>query len=359
MAQVFRNRCVCGHSHKGNQHRFSAETRTWGIAEEKRQEIQNRLDTGTGDTAGDSPEHVQQTKQTIKQTIETFITQKEGENVSKATIRKIKGLLHSFDDFLASRSKFFPNEIMAKDVIDFRARWTWKSGVTKQKQQQNLRSFLRGINPDLLDVLKPIKLSKTDVDRLKPQPFTDDELKRLVAQVPKTFPDEPERVSRVIAMIHCQVLTGLAIRDAMQLERANLQENKLGLWLKIERQKTRKPVQQRLHPSLYNELLAIKNGNPRFIFWNGTSLPTSATGLWQKDLRKVMKDAGLWIKGNLSHRFRDTAVDRWLADGWTLMDVAEALGDTVAVVEKSYKSLESKRTEERLSKLPVRRWEAK
>lgn len=349
--------CLCGYSHKGNQHRFSADTRSWGIAEEKCQDIQNRLDSGDTSTpvkkpASDSP-------QTIEQEINTFIRQKEGEGVSNATVRKIRGLLRSFDDFLASRSKFFPNEITAKDVIEFRASWTWKSGVTKQKQQQNLRSFLRGVNPDLLDVLKPIRLSRTDVDRLKPQPFTDDELKRLIAQLPKTFPDDPEKVEKMTALIRCQVMTGLAIRDAIQLERENLQENKLGHWLRIERQKTRKPVRQRLHPSLYKELLGVTNGNPKYIFWNGTSLPTSATGLWQADLRQVMKDCGLWIKGNLSHRFRDTAVDRWLADGWSLMDVAEALGDTVAIVEKAYKSLESKRTEERLAKLPVRAWSAK
>jgi len=38
--------------------------------------------------------------------------------------------------------------------------------------------------------------------------------------------------------------------------------------------------------------------------------------------------------------------------------LADALGDTVAVVERHYKSLESKRSEERLAKLPVRAWGA-
>src|SRR5579863_1715202 len=76
----------------------------------------------------------------------------------------------------------------------------------------------------------------------------------------------------------------------------------------------------------------------------------------RKTCGQLMKAAGLWIKGNLSHRFRDTAVDFWLGQGWTLTDVADALGDTVAIVERHYKSLESKRTEERLAKLPVRAW---
>jgi integrase len=260
-----------------------------------------------------------------------------------------------FEQFLAARSKFFPSEITPVDVIEFRSGWTWKSGVTRQKAQQNLRGFLRYCCKEnleeLLKVLNSIKLSKADRARLEPQPFTEEELTRLLAQVPKTFSD-PTKAARITALIHCQVATGLTIRDTVQLEREQIKDG----WLRIKRQKTNKPVRQKLDEGLHKELIAVTNGNPRYVFWNGKSLPTSATGLWQEDLRQVMKDAGLWIKGNLSHRFRDTAVDFWLAQGWTLTDVADALGDTVAVVEKHYKSLESKRAEERLAKLPVRSW---
>jgi hypothetical protein len=69
-----------------------------------------------------------------------------------------------------------------------------------------------------------------------------------------------------------------------------------------------------------------------------------------------MKKSGLYIKGNLSHRFRDTAVDFWLGAGWTLEEVADALGDTVAIVEKHYKEAASKRLEEGIAKLPIRSW---
>ena len=69
-----------------------------------------------------------------------------------------------------------------------------------------------------------------------------------------------------------------------------------------------------------------------------------------------MEDAGLWIKGNLSHRFRDTAVDFWLGAGCSLTEIAAMLGDTVSVLEEHYLSLISKRMEERLAKVPVRTW---
>jgi len=67
-----------------------------------------------------------------------------------------------------------------------------------------------------------------------------------------------------------------------------------------------------------------------------------------------MKAAGLWIKGNLSHRFRDTAVDFWLGSGCSIVEISAMLGDTVTVVEKHYRKLMSQRLAERLAKVPVR-----
>ena len=345
--------CLCGYRHKGNQHRLSADTRTWGLAEEKREELQKRLDAG--ETGGKLPATLEAKHATIQQAIDTFITRKEGQGLTASTIRKLRYQLGQFNEFMEKRSKFFPAEITAPDVIDFRAGWTWKSGVTKQKAQQNLRGFLRSCCKenlaDLLGALEKIKLSKADKSRLEPQPFTEKELKHLLAQVPKTFSDS-EAATRMTALIHCMVSTGLAIRDTIQLERASLKDG----WLRINRQKTGKAVRQKIDGALCAELLAVANGNPKYIFWNGKSEASSAVGLWQRDLRTLMDDAGLWIKGNLSHRFRDTAVDFWLGEGCSLTDIAAMLGDTVAIVERHYANLASKRMEERLAKIPTRTW---
>jgi hypothetical protein len=100
----------------------------------------------------------------------------------------------------------------------------------------------------------------------------------------------------------------------------------------------------------------VTNGNPKYVFWNGTSLPESATGLWQTDLRQLMQDAGVWIKGNLAHRFRDTAVDFWLSEGPSVEQVAAYLGDTVRIVERHYADLISERMEKQLASVPFRSW---
>jgi integrase len=346
--------CLCGHSHKGRLHRFPTGVRSWAQAEEKREEAQKRIDAGEA-IALPAPD----TQKTIAQAVASFLLRKEGGQLSNATLRKLRQQLGLFEQFLTARSRFFPSEITPDDVIEFRASWNWKSGVTRQKAQTNIKGFLRAACPHseaLVKALGTIKLSKADTARLEPKPYSEQELKRLLAQVPKTFASDSDKISRMTALIHCQVATGLAIRDTIQLERENLSENHLGCWLRIKRQKTNKPVRQKIDRGLYDELLSVTNSNPRYVFWNGTSLPTSATGLWQEDLRQSMRAAGLYEKGNLSHHFRDTTVGFWLGQVWTLDDIADALGDTVAVVEKHYKDLASKRTEKRLAALPTRSW---
>jgi site-specific recombinase XerD len=333
----------------GRLQRLPAQTRAWNIAEEKAAELQEQLRRGNPiiiRADDDQP--------TVEQCVETFISGKETEGLSHPTLRKLRYQLGEFERFMTSRSRFFPNEITATDVLEYRASWdSWKSGVTRQKAQQNLRGFLRfactARLPELLSALKPVRLARDDKERLQPQPFTETELQTLLAQVPVTFPDA-QKAARIIALIHCQVATGLAIRDTVQLKRTNIKDG----WLRIERQKTGKRVQQKLDPALRDELLSV--ACERFIFWDEKSEITSAVGLWQTDLRQLMQDAGLWIKGALSHRFRDTAVDFWLGQGCDMTTVAALLGDTTRTVERHYSDLASKRMEARLSSVPLRQW---
>lgn len=343
-------RCDCAKwlrwSRDGKQHRQSADTRTWGRAEQKAAELQEQLDSGN------SPS--QASPLTMVKLAATFLVKKHSDNrdLTHQTERKIVYHVKCFTDFMSARSKHSPADVTQMDVEAFRASWSsWKSSKTRQKAQQNVRAFVRYIGrADLLEHFSVIQDSKADKARLAPKPFTEDELTRLLAQVPKTF--DAGKAAKVTAFIHCQVATGFAIRDVVQLERSSLADG----WIRIKRQKTGKEVNQRLDPALMTELLSVMNGNPKFVFWNGTSMPESATTTWQSDLRQVMKAANVYIHGNLSHRFRDTAVDFWLGAGCSMTEIAALLGDSVAIVEKHYADLASKRMESRLAKLPVRTW---
>ena len=187
-----------------------------------------------------------------------------------------------------------------------------------------------------------------DKERLEPKPFTEKEIKVLFAQIPKTFP--AEKVAVVTLLVKFMIATGVAIRDTVQLDRhRHLQDG----WLRFDRQKTGRSVVQQLDPTLYAELM---EGEGKYVFWDGKYQVTSEVTTWQDDLRLLMQNAGLWIEGNTTHRFRDTAVDFWLGEGCELTEVAAMLGDTLAVAQRHYANLASKRMQERLKNVPVRSW---
>ena len=266
-----------------------------------------------------------------------------------------------FADFIAKRSKFYPSQVEPEDVIAFRATWTSWGDLTKIKAQQNLRGFLRSClkgehRTDVLDALDTIKETKAGKERRKPKPLTEEELQKLLAKVPAVFENAPDKIARHQTMIRLMASAGLAIIDAVLLEKAVLERAKKTGVLDFERQKTGKPATIPIDASLLSELMGALNGNPKYVFWHGAALADSETKRLQAEMRDVMKAAGVYIKGNIYHRLRDTAVDSWLGMGWSLTDVATALGDTVRIVERHYKDWASKRQQERLAKLPVRKW---
>ncbi len=323
----------------GKQHKQAAGTRSWGVALEKAEELQKQLDSGYGAAATDTPAPV--SHQTIAGAIQTFIRGKESENLSSETIRKLRHQLSLFEQFMTSRSKFYPADIRSQDVIDYRATWTRWNDLTNHRT-------------DLLDALTRIKETKQGKNSRKPKPFTEEEITLLLAQVPIVF-DTPE-ILRHETRIRLMVSTGLAIIDTVQLERAALERAKKTGVLEVERQKTGKPATIPIDSDLLNELTAVMNGNPKYVFWQGMGTADSEAGRLRGEMRGLMKTAGVYIKGDVFHRFRDTAVDFWIGQGWSLTDVATALGDTVSTVEKHYKDWASQRMKERLAKLPVRKW---
>lgn len=333
----------------GKQSRISSESRTWAVAEEKCRALQGRLD------GGEAIAPPKQAQRTIRQAIETLLTAKRSEGCTKRTVQSLECQLGRFEAFMSARSRFFPADITPHDLVEFRASWTDLSGLTRKQKQQSLRGFLKSCCtsnlPALLGVLKTMRLSKTDVARLEPRPFTEPEVERLMAQVQILYGHEPDRAARLTALMHLQISTGMAIHDTVNLERSSID----GGWLRIRRQKTNRPVEQKLTDELYAELLAVSIRDTH-VFYNGLTQIHSAVDAYMECIRAVMQAAGLWIKGNLSHRFRDTAVDYWIGKGCSLLEIASLLGDTVPTVERHYRSLLSVRLKARLEKIPARVW---
>lgn len=345
----------------GKQHRVSAKTRSWAIAEDvkrtKEEQYKNgdvaaavALVTPTAPTGTGRP--------TIAQKIPLFVIAKRSAGRGKATLDKYETELPRFEAFMTKRSKFYPEQITNDDLVSYQGTWDslYPSKLTRAKVQERLKSFVKfactiAHAAEVLDKSKfqAIKIKKSD--HQKADPFTDAQVTKMLTLVPTLFAgsdvDLVKVRIRLTALIHLMVSTGIAIVDACKLRKADFENG----WLDINRQKTETKVRIQLTPALVEELLVVKNGNKEYVFWDGSSKLPSLTGNFQKQLRRLMKAAGCYKKGNLSHRFRDTYAAFLFDSGCNVTQVAAALGDSEATVRKHYQAHAS---DERLAKLPQR-----
>ena len=332
----------------GKQHRDNAQTRSWAVAEEKCAEKQRQLDNPKRAVAStDDPS----TDRTIKQYVDAFIKDKQTNNVGEDFVGALRSQLSRFESFFADRGKVYPASLTRHDISDFRATWaeTWNP-LKRSKAQTNYRAFVRFCSRgDLLDAFTKIKYSQS-----KPKPLTQQQVKKLLEQIPKTFADSPEKTTRVTAFVKTAISLGPACIDVVALEREAVQKATNGV-VRFERRKTGRIATPRIDGTLRKELLALSDG--LYLFWDGKGLLDTAVKAWADDVRRLFKDAGLYTKGDLTHRFRDTAVDFWFSEGCNSTDVADMIGDTVAIIERHYKDYCSKGRESHIAKQPARPWE--
>jgi integrase/recombinase XerD len=139
--------------------------------------------------------------------------------------------------------------------------------------------------------------------------------------------------------------SGLAIRDAITLERSRLVDDSVLLY----RAKTGHPVYVPLPPDVACALRDVppgKNPHPAYFFWSGRGKPKSAVADWQRSYRRLFELAAPKLpvdpqtgktKRCHPHMFRDTFAVEMLLAGVPIEQVSMLLGHkSVKTTEKSY-----------------------
>lgn len=266
--------------------------------------------------------------------------------------------LARFRIFAETRSKLFPSDIDGELLIEYRATWTklYPSSQTRQQVQTRLRGFLAFCHAHgWLDRIP--KLSSIEADEPPTLPLSKAEYEKLLKAVPKVF--SAEKAARVRALVQLMRHSGLAIRDAVTLERSEIvQDQKKNLTrITTSRQKTGTHVSVPLPPEVAAEVVAVLNGNPRYVFWTGSGLATSAVTNWQHDLRTLFRSVFGRDTHFTPHCLRDTAAVEWLLAGIPLAEVSKLLGHTnIKTTEKSYAPWVQER-QDRLDSLVVATWQ--
>jgi integrase/recombinase XerD len=231
------------------------------------------------------------------------------------------------------------------------------SSLTRSKVQERLRGFLRyAFDAKMIDHLP--KLSPINVKEPPTLPLTDWQYAKLLENIPTEF-KSADRVKRMHALVRLMRFSGLAIQDAVTLERTELVwDKKLKLYNVVtSRQKTGTHVSVPLPPDVAEEVIAVMDlcEHKDYIFWNRTDgKPKAAVDVWERAFKRAFNAAGM--PNGHSHQLRDTFTVGLLQRGVPLEEVSKLLGHTsIKTTEKSYTPWVTTR-QDRLNALVVGTW---
>jgi site-specific recombinase XerD len=298
----------------------------------------------------------------LQNAIDVFLKDKRVQGVTAGVLGKYTRELDRLRDYCEHQSIFTVQAITRELLTGFCATWetAYPSSYTRSKVRERLRSFLRyGFEAKWLDRIPA--LPRIKVEEPPTLPLSEADYTRLLNAVHGQIADRAQ-ADRVHALFQLMRHSGLAVRDALTLERNEIQHDPTkGLYrIVTARQKTGTPVSVPIPPGVAKELLEVTNGNDRYVFWSGNGEEESVTKNWAKYyIAPVFKAAGLTGQGHMmSHRLRDTFAVDLLSKGVPLEEVSKLLGhESIKTTERHYAKWVKGR-QDRLDSLVIGTWAA-
>jgi integrase/recombinase XerD len=327
----------------------SAKTRSWDRAQDKAREIEEEAKRRAADAANGKAPPPENEVVTVEKAIEDYLEDKRQQNCEPATLYKLEIIFRKqFLRFVAVKGLVYLTEITLAHLEEFRREW--KDGpLAKKKKQERVLGFFYFCqrhgwikqNPAAgLSRIRVKDMSVTDY-------FSRDEFNKLVDSTyvyqQKTKESAADPIgTRLRALLLLMRWSGLAIRDAVTLERERLNKDDE---LLLYRAKTGRPVFVKLPPDVAKALRQVPPGpkpNPRYFFWSGNGEKKSAVADWQRSFRKLfdiadLKKPDLTKKRCFPHMLRDTFAIELLLKDVPIDQVALLLGhQSVKTTEKHY-----------------------
>ena len=344
----FEKRCRCRKhfrwSRNGKQFRRTAGTRSWTEAEQAKRDLEDQL--AGRETRTDAKD--------LQAGIDVFLQDKRVQGVSDGVVAKYTRELERLREYCAGKSVYTVQGLTRDLLTGFAATWPamYESSQTRSMVRARCRSFLRYCyEAKWLERIPP--LPKVQVDELPTLPLSAEEYERLLEAV-HIFAD-PVRQRRVRALVQLMRWSGLAIRDALTLERSAIRKEAKLYLVVTSRQKTGTDVCVPLPPAVAVEVLAVGKEDERYLFWDGES---DIVKTWTKYFIAPLFEAAKIERGGnmMSHRLRDTFAVDLLQKGIPLEEVSKLLGhESIKTTERHYAKWIQGR-QDRLNALVVGTW---
>jgi integrase len=325
--------------------RRSAKTRSWEKAEDFKRKLEEQYaakEKGLEEASRPEPALV-----TVKEAVARFLNSKRNENLADSTLDKLTTIFEK--QFLAWATSYgFTQitEIKTADLEGFRDTWTDGPLAKKKKQERLIGFFYYCLRLGWIKSNPAVLLGRIRADGPPTDYFPKDEFDKIMDATfiyqPKGWVECRNQATRLRVLTLLMRWSGLAIRDAVTLERRRLSENGE---LFLYRAKTGSPVYVPLPPDVAEALRNIPPGpspNPRYFFWSGNGSPKSVVGNWQRSFRRLFRIANLRrddgsLKRSHPHMLRDTFAVEMLLAGVPLEQVSILLGHkSVKITEKHY-----------------------
>ena len=197
--------------------RQSAQTRSWEQAELKARLIEE---------AADPAKQCQPIPTTIAKAVEIFLADEKGRNLSKETTKQSKTLFQNqFLSWAKHRGLSRLRDLTPPELVNFRATWE-NSGLTANRKLSRLVGFFAFcIQNGWLNENPATKVKRSTVHSLPTGWFPKPDFKRIVDATHaygdwRGGRDFQFRADRLRALVLLMRWSGLAIQDAVTLERA-------------------------------------------------------------------------------------------------------------------------------------------
>jgi integrase/recombinase XerD len=352
-------RCTCRKHFRWfdgkEQHRQAAGTRSWSEAEQLKRKLEDSL---AGVVTVETPES---TVKPIAEAVDAFLAEKKVRNVSKSVQLTYRNELSKMQGFMNAAGVYHTQNITRELLTAFCATWPdlWASSYTRFRVRERLQGFIKFCY-DSEWMRRKLPLPVMTIDEPPTMPLTPDEFNRLLEGT-KVLKDARDQ-ARCRSLFLLMRWTGLAIRDALTLERAEFHKDESkGIYRVVtERQKTGTHVSVPVHPKIAEEILATPNDSAKHIFWDGNcDAANFSASFGTRFVSKAFAAAGIFSEGNMkSHRLRDTFAVDLLEKGVPMEEVSKLLGhESIRTTERHYAKWVKGR-QDRLDTLVMQTWAA-
>jgi len=349
-------RCSCPKqlvwSKNGEEHRESAETCDYEVAEKRAREKMAAFERA----AAGLPEPDE--RKSVSDAIMHFIEYKESRGYKHKSIAKLKlWFAGRFQGFCDERGLQYMPDVKRLHIEQWQNTWNGAK-TTKQKILGRVVGFFdyaldhgwiprnpaRGIEP----------IAIGDGDLTPTIPLTEEQFTIVLDAIAKIGGQiTPEQRQGFRSLNLLMRWSGLAIRDAATLERRRLLPDGDG-WYKLflRRAKTGVPVYASIPPDVAAGLLATPNSNSRYFFWDGAAANCTGKDLerveerlvnhWGRLFRKLSEAAQLTNEFGEplrfhSHMLRDTFAVWCFENDMSTEDVAALLGHaSIQITQRHY-----------------------